>query len=211
MGEPSHFSSTMAEKDVNISPFHPFQDLPSPRQNPTTSADRTAARLVRSLVGHESKDIFFQVGYLKFLPARLNHSPALRDCTALMCASYASYMRGSSANQVVNLGMYGKALRGLQRALDNRSSVSCETLAAASLMERIEVLFDVTKPAHRARHAQGIDILMRKKGPPDLDNEFDIQLAIENHATLVCLLFDLSVYLIPFANYAGFSMGRQRR
>ncbi|KAL1858645.1 hypothetical protein Plec18167_003480 [Paecilomyces lecythidis] len=52
-------------------------------------------------------------------------------------------------------------------------------------MERFEVLFDVTKPAHRVRHTQGIDALMRQRGPPDLKNEFDIQLAIENHASLI--------------------------
>ncbi len=54
-------------------------------------------------------------------------------------------------------------------------------------MERFEVYFDRERPYHRTKHARGIETLMVVRGPPKLDDELDVQLAIENHAALLSL------------------------
>ena len=170
--------------------FHLFSVHPRlsrPKDNPTTAADRVSIRLVSYISNHASTDIFFQLGYLKFLPARLDKSPALRDCAVLMCSSYTNFRRDLPQTKMLNLKLYTKALRSLHRALDDHSHITSETLAAASLMQRIEFLFDATRPLHRTRHAGGIEGVMRQRGPPNLDDDLDMQLAIENHITLVCL------------------------
>lgn len=177
--------------------FRPVRTPLSSKQNLTTAASRVAGRLVWNLENHASKDVVFRIGYLKLLPARLDQSPALRDSVALLCSSYANVIRGLPFKEVLNLGMHGKALRSLLRALGSRSGISSETLAATSLMERIEVFFDAARPFHRTRHAQGVDSLMRQRDLPKLEDELEIQLAIENHIILVCHLSIVQLTIEP--------------
>ncbi|OTA62336.1 hypothetical protein K449DRAFT_465111 [Hypoxylon sp. EC38] len=158
-----------------------------PRKTPTSVADRVAARLVGFLVHENSPwDILAAIGYTKHLPARLGESPALRDCVALMCSTWANSRRNLPADQLIDSNLYGKALRSLQRALDDhKQQLRCETLAAATVLERLEVLFDTRRPYHRTRHAFGIKGLLMKRGPPDPNDDLDVHLAFENHAALV--------------------------
>ncbi|CAH0003364.1 unnamed protein product [Clonostachys byssicola] len=179
-------SQRLHGSDSCIGTFRLYSSTLSPGSNLTTSADRIAARLAAMLTHDAPHDMMFQAGYLKYLPARISSSPALRDAVALMCSAYANFQRGLPANQVLNPTLYGKALRSLGRAIDNRTCITAETVAATTIMERVEILFDAGRPFHRARHARGIDTLTRQRGPPKLDDEFDVQLALENHAALIC-------------------------
>lgn len=82
--------------------------------------------------------------------------------------------------------MCGKALRSLQRALnDPNEQLNCETLVATTIMDRIEVLFDSTRSYNKAIHAAGIGALLIKRGPPNLNDDLDIHLAFENHGSQV--------------------------
>ncbi|KAI5925384.1 hypothetical protein F4810DRAFT_660270 [Camillea tinctor] len=163
--------------------------LVAPRNVPTTVADRLGARLV----GHLAKDgppwnLMRSIGYTKHIPRRLGESAALRDCVALLCSCWANYRRGVPADYIIDPVLYAKALRGLQRCLaDRRAYATCETLAAATIMERVEVFFDTNRPQHQARHTFGIQGIMLAKGPPRLDDELDLQLALENGMALVCI------------------------
>ncbi|KAI1473202.1 uncharacterized protein F4812DRAFT_42455 [Daldinia caldariorum] len=158
-----------------------------PRNNPTTVADRVAARLVGYLT-HENAtwDILSSFGYVKHLPVRLNESPALRDCVALMCSTWVNARRDFSSAQLIDSSLYGKALRTLQRAInDHEQQLSNETLAAATILERLELVFDSQRPYHRSRHWEGIQTLMIRRGPPNPQDNFAVHLAFENHAALI--------------------------
>ncbi|KAK6957112.1 hypothetical protein Daesc_002397 [Daldinia eschscholtzii] len=113
-----------------------------PRKNLTTVADRVGARLVGYL-SHEnaSWDILSSFGYIKHLPVRLSESAALRDCVALMCSTWANARRDFASAQLIDSSLYGKALRTLQRAInDHDQQLSSETLAAATILERLELV-----------------------------------------------------------------------
>ncbi|KAI1489664.1 hypothetical protein F5X96DRAFT_600854 [Biscogniauxia mediterranea] len=159
----------------------------SPRSVPTTVADRLAARLVGYLAKEDPTwSVMRCIGYTKHIPARLGESVALRDGVALLCSAWANYRRDVPARQVIDPVLYGRALRSLQRCLDDRRQYStCETLAAATIMERVEVLFDTDRPYHRARHTLGIQGIMLTRGPPKLDDDLDFQLALENGPALI--------------------------
>ncbi|KAI0386506.1 hypothetical protein F5Y04DRAFT_244204 [Hypomontagnella monticulosa] len=158
-----------------------------PRKNLTTVADRVAARLVGYLAHEDAPwDILATIGYTKHLPVRLGESAALRDSVALMCSTWSNYRRNVPVAQLVDSNLYGKALRSLQRALDDRhQQLKCETLAAATVLERLEVVFDTRRPYHRTRHVLGIQGLMMKRGPPNPYDDLDVHLAFENHAALI--------------------------
>lgn len=173
--------------DSSISRFRLCSSTVSLSANLTTSADRVAARLAAMLTHHGPRDLMLQAGYLKYLPARIDSSPALRDAVTLMCSAYANFQRGLSADQVLNASIHGKALRSLGRAIDDHTRITAETVAATTIMERVEALFDGSRPCHRVRHAIGVDTLTRQRGPPKLDDVFDVQLALENHGALVFL------------------------
>lgn len=174
-----------------------------PKKNLTTVADRVAARLVGHLNDeHSSLQVMTATGYIPCLPKRLCNSTALRDCVALACSAWTNFRRNAPIDNVIDLKLHVKALRSIQKAIDGPQSLSAETLAAVSLLERLEIVFDVNRPRHRTRHARGVQSLMVKRGPPDLHDEMDIFLAIENHASMVCvhnvdfLMCDVEIFLL---------------
>ncbi|KAI0846437.1 hypothetical protein F5Y00DRAFT_145610 [Daldinia vernicosa] len=168
--------------------FGHFRFAPDgPRKNLTTVAERVAARLVGYL-SHENApwDILASCGYIKHLPARLGESAALRDCVALMSSTWINSRRGLASTQLLDSNLYVKALRTLQRAInDPHQQLSSETLAAATILERLELIFDTQRPHHRSRHWEGIQTLMIKRGPPNPRDHLDVHLAFENHAALI--------------------------
>ncbi|KAI1662039.1 hypothetical protein F4813DRAFT_396718 [Daldinia decipiens] len=168
--------------------FGHFRFAPDgPRENLTTVAERVAARLVGYL-SHENApwDILASCGYIKHLPARLGESAALRDCVALMSSTWINSRRGFTTTKLLDSNLYVKALRTLQRAInDPHQQLRSETLAAATILERLELIFDTQRPYFRSHHWEGIQTLMIKRGPPNPRDELDIHLAFENHAALI--------------------------
>ena len=124
-------------------------------------------------------------GYLKLLPARLGDSTALRDCTALFASAWANFRRGLSVDQVTDPKLYSKALRSLRGALTNSHGCTCETLAAISVMERFEIMFDTSRPLYASSHRSGMIALMTVRGPSKSGDEMDVVLALENYLILV--------------------------
>ncbi|KAI0113335.1 hypothetical protein F4814DRAFT_421483 [Daldinia grandis] len=160
-----------------------------PRKTLTTVAERVGARLVGYL-SHENApwDILASCGYVKHLPVRLGESAALRDCVALMCSTWINSRRSSKSTQIMDSNLYVKALRTLQRAINDRNQqLRSETLAAATILERLELIFDSQRPHYRSRHWEGIQTLMIKRGPPNPEDDLDVHLAFENHAALISL------------------------
>ncbi|KAL7625824.1 hypothetical protein AAE478_005047 [Parahypoxylon ruwenzoriense] len=141
--------------------------LDRPQKNLTTVSDRVAARLMNYLGNEDAAwDLSASNYYTKLLPVRISESAALRDCVAVMCSAWTNFRRNRAVHDPVR-------------------QLTCETLAAATIMERLEILFDTHRPYHRTRHSLGIQGLMSKRGPPKLKDDLDIQLALENHAALL--------------------------
>lgn len=166
-----------------------FRLSSGPRHHPTSSSDRLAAQLIRYLEKDPYRNDLHNVGYLQYLPRRLGHSSALRDSVALFCSAWFNFRRSMPANDLVVTcsESYGRAIRSLQRALNRpEEQLRCETLAATTLLERFQVLFDPQRgPQRRSLHAKGIHTIMMLRGPPNLDDELDLWLAMENQATLL--------------------------
>lgn len=70
---------------------------------------------------------------------------------AMLCSTWANFRRALPVEQVFKSQTYGKALRSLQSALSDESQpLRAETLAAVTIMERVEAVFDARRPGHRA-------------------------------------------------------------
>ncbi|KAH7324704.1 hypothetical protein B0I35DRAFT_475931 [Stachybotrys elegans] len=160
----------------------------SPRSSPTTIADRVASRLVGYLEKGSAFDATLAADYLRLLPRRLAASNALRDAVALFCACWGAFRRSPSTETPIDPRAHVKALRSMQRALDDDTqNLSCETLAAATIMERLTVLFDNRQGANPIAHVRGIHSLMLHRGPPNPDDDLDVALAFGNLSTLMTL------------------------
>lgn len=162
-----------------------FRLSSGPRNVPTTVADRIAARLVALLDKGTYETSVINMRYMKLVPPRLGSSAALRDTVALICSAWAGSRRRRPVEELVALGIYGKALRSLQRALSGPEQLHCETLAAVTIMERFFVLFNRGNRSNRILHGQGIRTLMEQRGTPNLNDEFDLLLTIENQGAMV--------------------------
>lgn len=180
----------------------------APRSYPTTTADRVASRLAAYLERGSRFDASLAADYFKLLPARLGSSAALRDAVALFCMGWGNFRRASPPKTIVDPRAYGKALRSLQRALsgdDNEGKqLACETLAAASVMDRVDWLFGGQQTLQNVTHARGIYSLMATRGPPNLEDDLDVCLAFENQITVVCW-----PPLPPFFDMAGLTAADQ--
>ncbi|KEY73910.1 hypothetical protein S7711_07754 [Stachybotrys chartarum IBT 7711] len=125
------------------------------------------------------------VDYFRLLPARLGSSAALRDAVACFCRGWSDSENASPSKSSVDPQAYGKALRSLQRALgDEKEKLATETLAAVSVIYRVEVLFGGQPNLQSVTHAQGIYSLMETRGPPNLDDDLDVCLAFEHQISV---------------------------
>jgi hypothetical protein len=132
------------------------------------------------------------VDYFRLLPARLGSSAALRDAVACFCRGWSDSENASPSKSSVDPQAYGKALRSLQRALgDEKEKLATETLAAVSVIYRVEVLFGGQPNLQSVTHAQGIYSLMETRGPPNLDDDLDVCLAFEHQISVVSHCQDL--------------------
>ena len=76
---------------------------------------------------------------LVLLPQRLGESQALLYAVDCLLNTWSNARRGLDQKHVLDLKSYGKALRCLQIELDDpRHSVKTGTLAATSILQRIE-------------------------------------------------------------------------
>lgn len=184
---PSHAIVAIGSRDIPGGATYSVLRLSQePRPNLTTVADRVAATLVRHLENGPDNAFLLTAGHIKFVPTRVGASSALRDCVALLCSTWTNFRRALSVEQLINPDVHGKALRSLQIALnDECRQLSTETLAAVTILERVEILFDARRPRHRALHGQGLYGLMLQRGPPRLGDELDTCLAFDNLGPLV--------------------------
>ncbi|CAH0036567.1 unnamed protein product [Clonostachys solani] len=156
---------------------------PSPQSPPTTIADSVAARLVLHLNSAPDRGIIIQTKHLKHVPKRLSEFPCLRDVIYLFCSVWADFCRRVPLVEFVTMPAYGRAIKSLRQTLDSRNAIAVETLAAITILQRTEDLFN---PGRRTMlHEKGITILLAAMGPPKPDDEFYTSLVCENYGILV--------------------------
>lgn len=154
-----------------------------PRGNPTTLADRTAARLVTSMDRDQHGITSVYMSYLPQLPKHLIQSPCLRDAVELFCSFWADFRRQKPQGELLAMPQYGKALRSLRRALMGSQANDTETLVAMVLLDRSNCLFDKRQRVYI--HVEAIRQTFLRKGPPTLRNQLEIDVSNEVHGLLV--------------------------
>ncbi|CAG9982214.1 unnamed protein product [Clonostachys byssicola] len=158
--------------------------LPSKvRPLPTTVTDRLAAQLVSHLNRASDRGMILSKTYLQYIPSRLGYFPCLRDTIALFCTVWSNFRRGRQSLDFINLPAYGKAIRSLRRALGTQQAFAVETLAAVTILQRTEELFN--PGGQRMIHDQGMTTLLENIGPPESGDEFHISVLCEDYSILV--------------------------
>ncbi|KAK7212308.1 hypothetical protein V2G26_019486 [Clonostachys chloroleuca] len=200
MPSPTHSSSSSAESppgkeeetmssERGSCTVMPPSSPSVPRTKPTIVADRVAGRLVAQLESCPELIKVFQMGYLKYLPPLLSRSPSLRDTVSLFCTAWAGYRRRQPVGDFMSMEAYGKALRSLRRCLDGDKTCSMETLAAITLLERSEALFDRERKPFQISHTEGILGLIQRQSPPNREDKLYSGLIFDNMAGLITYWF----------------------
>jgi hypothetical protein len=148
------------------------------------------------------------------IPQLLGRSHALDSVVACMLASHKHLLHGGDPAGRINRQLYSRACHRLQLALnDSNQWCSLSTVYATVFMHRIEVglflkytyqliysrntkfsqaVFGHLPNRAIAVHASGLSALLRKRGPPDINNEMELQVTMDCHLSIVCL--SLSIF-----------------
>ncbi|KAI1490410.1 hypothetical protein F5X96DRAFT_636543 [Biscogniauxia mediterranea] len=120
------------------------------------------------------------IGTLHYVPQLIGENQALFYATDLLLSTWLKLCRGAKSEDILDLRAYNRAIRSLQRALDNpREQKSVATLAAVHYLQTIEMLFDSSKGVNQVSHSNGIYWLLLHRGPPKPDDPLSCMLLLE--------------------------------
>ncbi|CAH0043739.1 unnamed protein product [Clonostachys solani] len=156
------------------------------RSHPMTRPDQLASYLNAVLHDGTYQGDLAQLDVLSFIPQRLHLSQCLSDSVAFWCHLQLDTRRKLPKPSVATLHYYSKALQSLQSTLEGKNAYRTETLAAAVLLQRTTLPFHKTVKSDSIAHAKGISALVMQRGPPNLDDDLDVSLAIELCSNLFC-------------------------
>ncbi|KAK7214183.1 hypothetical protein V2G26_021361 [Clonostachys chloroleuca] len=156
------------------------------RSHPTSRPDQLASYLTAVLNDGTYQGDLAQLDVLSFIPQRLHVSPCLTDSVAFWCHLQLDTRRKLPKPSVATLHYYSKALQSLQSTLEGKNAYRTETLAAAVLLQRTTLPFHKMVKSDAIAHAKGISALVMQRGPPNLDDDLDVSLAIELCSNLFC-------------------------
>jgi hypothetical protein len=92
---------------------------------------------------------------------------------------------GLPCSEVTDYRLYAIALKSLRTALDGSRPLRTESLAALSVMERYEHMFDAGRRLHLSSHRAGMATVMKILGPPKSDDEMAIYLHLDSYVLIV--------------------------
>ncbi|KAK7212299.1 hypothetical protein V2G26_019477 [Clonostachys chloroleuca] len=160
------------------SSYRKFKLLPVPARVASTLEDRVGSRLVNSLQADRYLAGIFTL--LQHMPARVSHSPCLRDAISLFCSTYACLQRGDPTSMDLTiLKDYGKSLRTLRRTLEEKQAGDLETFAAVALISRSESVFNPAWNPFKRSHAEAIVAFVAKWGLPKADCDFHSEILFQ--------------------------------
>lgn len=153
-----------------------------------TQADLLAGNLINHLNSSEGTGYSLTVflSTLRYVPPLLESSEALYDATNLLVSTWLHLCRGANSHDVLSLVSYNRALRSLQRALnDPQKQTSSATLAATIYLQIVEHLFDYSKGIDQIPHCNGIYAIMMKRGAPKPGDDIGCQLILDSFGFIV--------------------------
>jgi hypothetical protein len=169
--------------------------LPRPREVTPTSEEKLAAKLAHAMAASETSGygnaLLLSHEVLALMAARISESSALSDALGCLLTTFGNLRRNLPFQDLIDLHTYGRALKSLQKAFkDPDQQFSTATLAAATVLYRIEVAYDSSKGPNKAFHCGSIYTMMCTRGPPSLEDMLDVHLAFENQQPMLsyCLL-----------------------
>ncbi|RFU23899.1 hypothetical protein B7463_g12441, partial [Scytalidium lignicola] len=124
--------------------------------------------------------------FTRDIPRLVGHGDAVDSVVAALLTSHEHLLRGGDPSSRIDPGLYSRALCNMQRELyDPEKWRSSSTLCATIIMHRIEAAFGtLPNPALRI-HASGVAALLQKSGPPDMNNEIDVQISMDCHISII--------------------------
>ncbi|KAH9889662.1 hypothetical protein F4778DRAFT_773278 [Xylariomycetidae sp. FL2044] len=163
---------------------------------PLTSLEILSSRLIVCLEAAPGtgNDLGILGASLRMLPRHLCCSPsrALENAIELVVNSWTNSQTSSGDTMTamdpgmwLDLRVYNKALRSLQLALDDVEQVTgaklgCSTVAALSLLQKVELIYDFDRGANQENHAAGLTAVISKTGPYQEWSEFGLHLTFES-------------------------------
>lgn len=129
--------SVSASLSPSGSPRSPFIRQLSPSQQHELSRALVASINDAGTVGLQMS-VFGP--FIREVPARVGHSPALDAAVAVLVHTHASLLYKKAPNDVVSINLYLRAIKSLQGCLDDaREGMSTNTLCASVLLGLVEV------------------------------------------------------------------------
>lgn len=156
-----------------------------------TRADLLAGRIATCLKSSEgtgySLSMFMTT--LGYVPPLVESNQALFDATDLLLSTWLKLCQGNSPQDIFDLRSYIRALRSLQKVLnDPQEQTSSATLAATIYLQTTEYWFDYEKGISQISHSNGIHSIMMKRGPPKPGDNLGIQLILDSYAFMYMLV-----------------------
>lgn len=149
-----------------------------------------ALRLLECLQDRESSGFYIFGDHYNVIPKRLYRSVALQDAIYLLHSTWTAYRQQQlRKTNALDLKTHCQALRSIQLAInDDQQRLAPETVAAVTILHQVEVFFNRSPAYNAATHSHGLYALLKRKGPPCIDDELDTSVTLETVAIIVSCL-----------------------
>ncbi|KAI1384898.1 uncharacterized protein F4822DRAFT_416637 [Hypoxylon trugodes] len=158
-----------------------------PNKLPGSQADILAGKIITYLKSSEGTgySLGMFLSTLVYTPPLLERHEALFDATNLLVSTWLNLCQGTGPQEMFDLRSYSRALRSLQKVLDDpQEQTSTATLAATIYLQTAEFLFDYASGIDRISHSNGIHTIMMQRGAPKPGDNFGCQLILDSFAYL---------------------------
>ncbi|KAK8052320.1 hypothetical protein PG993_003705 [Apiospora rasikravindrae] len=159
--------------------------------NPTP-AGQLAAELIWCLnAAHGTgSDLHLWGASLELLPPLLGQSAALQHATKLLTTSWSNIQRGYPRRAWLDAQLYDAALISLQQALeqvfeDPTSELTTTTLAAQTLLQKVEIACNDVSVTYQSNHAAGLSAVISMGGCDKGFSELGLHLVFEIFFTVL--------------------------
>ncbi|KAI1415792.1 hypothetical protein F5Y13DRAFT_155325 [Hypoxylon sp. FL1857] len=162
-----------------------------PSKPPGTEADLLGGKIITYLKSGEGTgySLSMFLSTLVYVPPLLERNEALFDATNLLVSTWQKLCRGTSPHELFDLRSYNRALRSLQKVLDDpEEQTSHSTLAATIYLQTTEYLFDYARGINQISHSNGIYSILMQKGVPKPGDNFGCQLILDSFGFMFRLL-----------------------
>ncbi|KAI0148174.1 hypothetical protein F4776DRAFT_302676 [Hypoxylon sp. NC0597] len=164
-----------------------------PSKPPGTEADLLGGKVITYLKSGEGTgySLSMFLSTLVYVPPLLERNKALFDAADLLISTWQKLCQGTSPQELFDLRSYNRALRSLQKVLDDpQEQTSHSTLAATIYLQTTEYLFDYSRGVNQICHSNGIHSILMQKGVPKPGDNFGCQLILDSFGFMFRLLLN---------------------